>query len=127
MKKKTLKLLAVLLVVCLAVTALAVFAGSADCYLKKSMYNVKSGYAYGSYASGYLNTYSTSSCTVKANLYGEGGYLTGSTTASPGTVGVIGAQSGHSSWYIYLQPAVSGGSGLGGEAYGRVNTSNTAR
>ena len=35
--------------------------------------------------------------------------------------------SGFSAWYIYLQPVVSGGSGLGGHAVGTVLTTLTAR
>ena len=64
MKKKTLKLLAVLLVICLAVTALAVFADSASCTLTKSQYYTKSGYAYGNYATGTLETKSDSAYSV---------------------------------------------------------------
>ena len=65
--KKIVKMTAVLLVICLAVTALAVFAGSADCYLNKSQYYAKSGYAYGNYATGFLETYSDSAYSVQGS------------------------------------------------------------
>ena len=128
--KKTLKLLAVLLVICLAVTALAVFADSADCYLNKSQYYAKSGYAYGNYATGYLKTESDSTCSVVAKIYGDGaGYVSRTLVATPGNSESSKGHpvSGFSAWYIYLQPVTSGGSGLGGHAHGRVDTTLTAR
>ena len=127
--KKTLKLLAVLLVICLAVTALAVFADSADCYLNKSQYYAKSGYAYGNYATGYLKTESDSTCSVVAKIYGDGaGYVSRTLTAAPNkTVNTSWPPaSGFSAWYIYLQP-VGSSTGLGGHAHGRVDTTLTAR
>ncbi len=127
MLKKMVKITAVLLVLCLAVAAIAVFADSADCYLNKNQYYNKSGYAYGNYATGFLETYLSSDLSVKANLYGEGAYLTGSVSAAPGFEANISVRSGHSAWYIYLQPVTNGGSGLGGYAHGRVDTTLTAR
>ena len=127
--KKTLKLLAVLLVICLAVTALAVFADSADCYLNKSQYYAKSGYAYGNYATGYLKTESDSTCSVVAKIYGDGaGYVSRTLTAGRNeTVRTSPpAASGFSAWYIYLQP-VGSSTGLGGHAVGTVLTTLTAR
>ena len=83
MLKKMVKITAVLLVLCLAVAAIAVFADSADCYLNKNQYYNKSGYAYGNYATGYLDNYSTSTCSVRANLYGDGGHLAGYVGTTP--------------------------------------------
>ena len=130
MKKKTLKLLAVLLVICLAVTALAVFADSADCYLNKSQYYAKSSYAYGNYATGFLETYSDSAYSVMGKIYGDGaGFVSRTLLASPDNEDTSRGNpvSGFSAWYIYLQPVTSGGSGLGGHAHGRVDTTLTAR
>ena len=129
MKKKTLKLLAVLLVICLAVTALAVFADSASCTLTKSQYYAKSGYAIGNYATGTLETKSDSTYSVVAKIYGDGaGYVSRTLTVAPGhrdnTTGP--AASGFSAWYIYLQP-VGSSTGLGGHAVGTVLTTLTAR
>ena len=128
--KKTLKLLAVLLVICLAVTALAVFADSADCYLNKSQYYAKSSYAYGNYATGFLETYSDSAYSVQGKIYGDGaGYVSRTLLASPDNEDTSRGNpvSGFSAWYIYLQPVTSGGSGLGGHAHGNVMTTLTAR
>ena len=126
MLKKMVKITAVLLVLCLAVAAIAVFADSADCYLNKNQYYNKSGYAYGNYATGYLDNYSTSTCSVRANLYGDGGHLAGYVIAARGRTATISQVSGHSAWYIYLQPSGSS-TGLGGEAHGRVDTTLTGR
>ena len=130
MKQKTLKLLAVLLVICLAVTALAVFADSASCTLTKSQYYTKSGYAYGNYATGTLETKSDSAYSVVAKIYGDGaGFVSRTLLAAPGKSDSSEGDevSGFSAWYIYLQPVVSGGSGLGGHAIGTVLTTLTAR
>ena len=130
MLKKMVKITAVLLVLCLVVAAIAVFADSASCTLTRYLYYVKSGYAYGNYATGYLETKPDSDHTVQAKIYGDGaGYVSRSLVAAPGkTANSEGnAVSGFSAWYIYLQPVTNGGSGLGGHAWGEVRTTLTAR
>ena len=128
MTKKTLKLLAVLLVICLVV-AMAVFADSQSCVLRSTQYYSKSTWAYGNYARAHVYTDASSACPVMVKLFYDGPNGVDwdcSATASKGQHAQTTLDSGHTAWYCYLQPTQTS-SGLGGSASGRVDTTLTAR
>ena len=116
--------------ICLAVTALAVFADSQSCVLRSTQYFSKSAWAYGNYARAHVYTDASSACPVRVKLFfdGEDGVdWFRSASAAQGQHAQTVLDSGHTAWYCYLQPDVTGGSGLGGVASGRVDTTLTAR
>ena len=129
MLKKMVKITAVLLVLCL-VAAMAVFADSQSCVLRSTQYFSKSAWAYGNYARAHVYTDASSACPVRVKLFfdGEDGVdWFRSASAAQGQHAQTVLDSGHTAWYCYLQPDVTGGSGLGGVASGRVDTTLTAR